>query len=379
MGSAIGMTNDRLEKIMKSRTRIALIVFLTITLTNSMLLASQRFWSLHDLIAFSDVVAIIEVTAVEESEPRKGNAGDCRTGGMVRDVSATFSWTERIAQCPYAKIPEGESLKLTFARALYGEEVGPGQHLAFLQQNSADQFTLAAYPRYSIFPVTNGGIEFPRSWRYTEDASALSPLTSVEEARSIVQKAKIPDQPQTFTASTVRIWNNSSEPLGQSMRRFTSNTKESLGGTRADSQYGFHTMLAGYFNCSSLNETLHLKAMSVEPKSRRFVISGDWIDGYFVATKITSILDSDELLNADPAVPLDEAAAINIAKEAVAANEKWDLGAKYEARRDGEGWSVIVWRITGYDQDGSPQFTPGGHRIVSIDVDGKVTRYSIGC
>ncbi|MCA9249962.1 MAG: hypothetical protein R3E58_00035 [Phycisphaerae bacterium] len=201
----------------------------------------------------------------------------------------------------------------------------------------------------------------------------------MEEARSIVQKAKIPDQPQTFTASTVRIWNNSSEPLGQSMCRFTSNTKESLGGTRADSQYGFHTMLAGYFNCSSLNETLHLKAMSVEPKSRRFVISGDWIDGYFVATKITSILDSDELLNADPAVPLDEAAAINIAKEAVAANEKWDLGAKYEARRDGEGWSVIVWRITGYDQDGSPQFTPGGHRIVSIDVDGKVTRYSIGC
>jgi hypothetical protein len=77
-------------------------------------------------------------------------------------------------------------------------------------------------------------------------------------------------------------------------------------------------------------------------------------------------------------VPLDEAAAINIAKEAVAANEKWDLDAKYKARREGEGWSVIVWRITGYDHDGSPQFTPGGHRIVSIDVDGKVTRYSIG-
>jgi hypothetical protein len=67
--------------------------------------------------------------------------------------------------------------------------------------------------------------------------------------------------------------------------------------------------------------------------------------------------------------------AIEIAKRAVKANDTWDgrPSATFEAAPDGEGWSVLVWRIVGYDSSGKPQFVPGGHRVITIDRDGNIT------
>ncbi len=75
---------------------------------------------------------------------------------------------------------------------------------------------------------------------------------------------------------------------------------------------------------------------------------------------------------------LDESDIIVIAREAVAAHETWADKAIYEARREGKGWLVTVWRIEGHDQSGKPQFVPGGHRIVQIDEKGRVTAYLVG-
>lgn len=77
----------------------------------------------------------------------------------------------------------------------------------------------------------------------------------------------------------------------------------------------------------------------------------------------------------------EEAAAIEAAKKAVAENDpSWADKAIYEAKRDTDtgGWWVTVWRIAAYDKDGKPLFTPGGHRGVRIDKDGKVTAYMRG-
>ncbi|MCY3020804.1 MAG: hypothetical protein NTW87_17440 [Planctomycetota bacterium] len=79
------------------------------------------------------------------------------------------------------------------------------------------------------------------------------------------------------------------------------------------------------------------------------------------------------------AVPPDgEAAAIAIARRAVEANDKWAEKAKYEPKRDGDGWSVMVWRVEGYDKQGRPLIPPGAHRLVRIDKNGNVTAYMIG-
>ena len=77
----------------------------------------------------------------------------------------------------------------------------------------------------------------------------------------------------------------------------------------------------------------------------------------------------------------DEKAAIEAAKQAVAANDaSWSDRAIYEAKRDKDtgGWWVTVWRIAGRDKDGKPLFTPGGHRGVRVDKTGKVTGYMRG-
>jgi hypothetical protein len=71
---------------------------------------------------------------------------------------------------------------------------------------------------------------------------------------------------------------------------------------------------------------------------------------------------------AEPGV-LDEAKAIAIAREAVATNDTWVKRTTFDAMQDGKGWTVMVWR--------EPR-TPGGHRLVQIDNDGKVTAYIRG-
>ena len=76
---------------------------------------------------------------------------------------------------------------------------------------------------------------------------------------------------------------------------------------------------------------------------------------------------------------LTEQEVIEIAKQAITQNDTWADRATYKAKGDDDGdWSVTVWRITGYDSNGKPKFTPGGHRLVLIDSTGKVTGYMKG-
>ena len=74
---------------------------------------------------------------------------------------------------------------------------------------------------------------------------------------------------------------------------------------------------------------------------------------------------------ADRAVILDEAKVIEIARQAVAANDAWVEKAEFERprRRSDGSWSVFVWRL--------PK-VPGGHRLIVIDQNGRVTDYIRG-
>ena len=80
---------------------------------------------------------------------------------------------------------------------------------------------------------------------------------------------------------------------------------------------------------------------------------------------------SNEKRMADSNGTLDNARIIAIARQAVEANDTWADRADFEApERNADGsWSVLVWRL--------PK-TPGGHRLISIDQEGKVTSYTRG-
>ena len=68
---------------------------------------------------------------------------------------------------------------------------------------------------------------------------------------------------------------------------------------------------------------------------------------------------------------LDEAKVLVIARAAVATNDTWIDQAEFETpKRQPDGsWSVLVWR--------SPA-APGGHRLITIDPQGRVTDYVRG-
>jgi hypothetical protein len=68
---------------------------------------------------------------------------------------------------------------------------------------------------------------------------------------------------------------------------------------------------------------------------------------------------------------LDEARVLAIARAAVATNDTWLDRAEFESpKRQPDGsWRVLVWRMPA---------TPGGHRLITIDSDGKVMEYFRG-
>lgn len=73
-----------------------------------------------------------------------------------------------------------------------------------------------------------------------------------------------------------------------------------------------------------------------------------------------------------------DAKILPIARKAVAARETWADRATYTARRESNGWSVMVSRIAGYDQNGKPLFTPRGDRLIKIDQNGRIIAYIRG-
>jgi hypothetical protein len=85
-------------------------------------------------------------------------------------------------------------------------------------------------------------------------------------------------------------------------------------------------------------------------------------------------------------IPADEAQAIQIARQAVAANERWVDRATFKAKRAGDGWIVMVWRAEGPTIMGRPLtafgepllVVPGGDRMIMIDKNGKVVEYVRG-
>jgi len=66
----------------------------------------------------------------------------------------------------------------------------------------------------------------------------------------------------------------------------------------------------------------------------------------------------------------EESRIVEIARQAVATNDTWVAKAEFHPpKREGGGWSVLVSRLP---------YTPGGHRRVLINENGKVTAYMRG-
>jgi len=101
---------------------------------------------------------------------------------------------------------------------------------------------------------------------------------------------------------------------------------------------------------------------------------------------ITEELETAETVaNLPPASPpaqtteLTEQQVLDIARKAVQENDTWGDRAQLEAKKNADGtWSATVRRIEGYDNDGKPQFVPGGHRFITVDRQGTVKDYMRG-
>jgi hypothetical protein len=103
----------------------------------------------------------------------------------------------------------------------------------------------------------------------------------------------------------------------------------------------------------------------------RLLLTRMLVTAAFAVMVIGAMLHHRNRESRTPTRSPEEAAVIEIAKKAVA--RRWgDQPATYEATRQGDLWTVTVWRIAGYDWQGHPEFTPGGFCTVPIDTDGRV-------
>ncbi len=76
--------------------------------------------------------------------------------------------------------------------------------------------------------------------------------------------------------------------------------------------------------------------------------------------------------------PSSEATVLQRAREIVGRQDTWADRATYKATRKGHQWTVLVRRIEGYDQEGRPQFVPGGERLLVIGSDFGLKQYIRG-
>lgn len=68
--------------------------------------------------------------------------------------------------------------------------------------------------------------------------------------------------------------------------------------------------------------------------------------------------------------------ALRIAREAVAEREQWPNGGDYKVSTDTAGWRVTAWRIDFPNHEGSARYAGDGFRVIHIDRDGALRKYS---
>jgi len=87
--------------------------------------------------------------------------------------------------------------------------------------------------------------------------------------------------------------------------------------------------------------------------------------------EITEIKHDTLVGTAPPINTLDADKVLAIARAAVTTNDTWVDKAEFETpkRKPDGSWTVMVWRL--------PK-TPGGHRFITVDANGKVTDYMRG-
>ena len=232
-----------------------------------------------ELSAFSDVVAFIEITEIEESDPHPGNTGSCLGPQMGYEVHAKFTWIDRLAQCPWVTVDADTPQVLRFFRGTYSKPTETGRYLVFLLQTDINEYALAALPSDALF-----NLDSPRSdpADLPRGRLAKAHLRSLPESelRTRVSALTIPDQRQEFEASSVSEMHENCAPLKGSMCRLRAFTREAPGEQARSPYRAFLHVIACYVPSDQLDRDALVKSEGPDPYHRCGVrLEGNRVDG----------------------------------------------------------------------------------------------------
>ena len=97
----------------------------------------------------------------------------------------------------------------------------------------------------------------------------------------------------------------------------------------------------------------------------------------YFTLKFSFAPDGDMFTDFDGRLDAKQLQAIQTAKHAVARQPE-SFDARYSFFQNQRRYTVIVWRVTGYDWFLNPKFVPGGYPNVELDKNLKVIRITGG-
>jgi hypothetical protein len=238
---------------------------------------SLKRWGLPELVAFSDVVAIVESIPVKESAPEQFGFS------TLKKVTVTFQWVETLHRCPCVQVSDvGRQTLIFWGEAR--EEYPPGQYLVFLAQKDARKYALAAQPDYAMVRSGfNGRFKVRKAWLTDKmKAARRSPWLPLPEIRQVVDQAIAPDQPQSFEDARIELPEPSEAPaIDSDYLRLTLRVHDLPG--RESSEPGWRTV-AGWCAASDVDPGV-LKQFSAD-RNRRFTVHGCWKSGCLMVERI---------------------------------------------------------------------------------------------
>lgn len=358
---------------------VMMVVVCAVTSRAACAFGLPKYWSLPELVAFSDVVAVIDVTTVGEVGPQEGEVGLCTGLGTGYQVRASFVWVDRITQSPFVRIDETGKQVVTFFRSEFAGQTKTGQYLAFLLQADTNEYRLVALPNVTLFHLDPKPVDRPVDLRISGPLHARLDAMTADQAHEHIQQLRIPDQEQRFTASVVYESHENHARLDNSMCRFTAAIHESPGQMLRVTGSAYLFELGGYFPCDRLDRDALITSHGASAYDRcRMIVEGNWSGGYYLATRIYSEECGLEVLKAAEHEPSDVAEVFDIAQRSIQERDNWADGAQYYIRPTDVGWTVVVTEVLDSGEGGDPPSGPGGQRVIKIDSAGNVLSYSDG-
>lgn len=251
--------------------------------------------TLVEVVAFSDVIAVVQVTNVRRRE------GKSTLGGSLNTITGDIEF-RRILRCnPHLQLKSDDVGQVTYKAEAIDPELTDQRYLLFLVSEDGNAYSVVGEPGRAIFAVqADDTVRGFDTWRH-EGLSISDPM-ALDGVERVIREAVIPDKPCVLRVKSMQV-SRVFDDTGKDGRvcRIRMTSRDAPGGPSSGRDMPWAYAIAGYCRESQLDPSV-FKGLTA-PVGTHFTVEGTWESGFLRVDGIVNPETGKQLIREEEHAP----------------------------------------------------------------------------